>query len=60
MTDMNEVIDAINTEQEKLLCMMVALFLDENPDKTIKWSLHMVDGEWEHEVWIEDKKWENK
>lgn len=48
------------TEQEKLLCMMIALFLDENPDKTIVVSTHMVDGDWKHQVEIEKKKWLNK
>ncbi len=44
------------TEGEKLLCRMLELFLDEHPDKMIYATLHMVDGEWKHEVKIEPKK----
>ena len=43
------------TEGEKLLCRMLELFLDENPDKMFYATLHMVDGEWKYEVSIEPK-----
>lgn len=45
------------TEGEKLLCRMLELFLDENPDKMFYATLHMVDGEWKHEVSIEPKRY---
>lgn len=43
------------TEGEKLLCRMLELFLDEHPDKMIYATLHVVDGEWKHEVEIREK-----
>lgn len=48
------------TEQEKLLCMMIKRFLDENPDKDIVGTMHIVDGHWEHEVWIQKKNIKTK
>ena len=43
------------TEGEKLLVLMIQRFLDENPDKDIYVTMHMVNGQWKHEVSIEPK-----
>lgn len=43
------------TEGEKLLVLMIKRFLDENPDKEIVTYVHMVDGEYRHEVEIREK-----
>lgn len=44
------------TEGEKLLCRMLELFFDEHPDKQLYATLHMVNGQWKHEVEIREKK----
>lgn len=44
------------TEGEELLCRMLELFLNENPDKMFYATLHMVDGQWKYEVRIQQKK----
>lgn len=44
------------TEGEKLMCLMIRRFLDENPDKMFYATLHMVDGQWKYEVRIQEKK----
>lgn len=43
------------TEGEKLLCRMLELFLDEHPDRMIYATLHVVDGEWKHQIEIKKK-----
>ena len=45
------------TEGEKLLVLMIQQFLDENPDKDISVTMHMVNGQWKHEVSIEPKRY---
>lgn len=39
-----------------LLADKIKTFLDENPDKAITVSMHMVGDHWEHKVEIEKKK----
>ena len=43
------------TEGEELMCRMIRMFLEENPDKEIVTYVHMVDGEYRHEVEIRKK-----
>lgn len=45
------------TEGEKLMILMIQRFLDENPYKDIVFTMHMVDGQWKREVWIQDKRY---